>query len=118
MPYIIILVASAIAQSFLPWWIIAPIAFLAGMLKSTSAKSAFAAGVGAITTLWVAYAFYLNISSDGLMLDRIGNLFAENLKFLKNVPFTASFFTIMALIGSLVGGFSALAGYQFRQIIK
>lgn len=118
MPYIIILVVSAIAQLFLPWWVIAPIAFLVGMMKSNSASGSFFAGAGAIATLWIAYAFYLNISSDGLMLDRIGNLFSESLKFLKNIPYTVSFFAIMALIGGLVGGFSALAGYQFKQLVK
>lgn len=118
MAYIIILIVSAIAQLFLPWWVIAPITFLVGMMMSASAKGAFATGAGAIATLWIAYALYLNISSEGLMLNRIGSLFAESLKFLKNVPFTASFFTIMTLIGSLVGGFSALAGYQFKQLVK
>lgn len=118
MPFIIILVASAIAQLFLPWWVIAPIAFLVGMMKSPSAGKAFFAGAGAIAILWIAYALYLNLSSDGLMLDRIGNLFAESLKFLKSVPYSVSFFVIMALIGGLVGGFSALAGYQFKQLTK
>ena|SRR6218665_306036 len=118
MPYIIILVVSAIAQLFLPWWVIAPIAFLVGMIQSKSSSGSFFAGAGAITTLWIAYAFYLNFASDGLMLDRIGGLFSESLKFLKNIPYTVSFFTIMALIGGLVGGFSALAGYQFKQLVK
>lgn len=118
MPFIIILVASAIAQLFLPWWVIAPIAFLVGMWKSPSAGKAFLAGAGAIAALWIAYALYLNLSNDGLMLDRIGNLFAESLKFLKSIPYSISFFVIMALIGGLVGGFSALAGYQLKQLIK
>lgn len=118
MPYILILIVSAIAQMFLPWWIIAPIAFAVGLVASKSASGAFFAGAGAIATLWIAYALYLNVSADGLMLDRIGNLFAENLKFLKNMPFTLSFFAIMALIGGLVGGFSALAGYQLKRLVK
>jgi len=118
MTYIRILVISAIAQFFLPWWVIAPIAFLVGMFTSKSGKGAWLAGAGAIATLWIAYAAYLNITNDGLMLDRIGNLFADSLKFLNSVPFSVSFFLIMALIGGLVGGFSALAGYQFRQLIK
>lgn len=118
MPFIIILIVSAIAQLFLPWWVIAPIAFLVGMIMSPSAGKAFLAGAGAIAILWIAYALYLNTASDGLMLDRIGNLFAESLKFLKNIPYTISFFAIMAIIGGLVGGFSALAGYQLKQLIK
>ncbi|RFS16234.1 hypothetical protein [Emticicia sp. C21] len=118
MSYIIILIVSAIAQLFLPWWVIAPIAFLVGMMKSKSSSGSFFAGAGAIATLWIAYALYLNMSSDGLMLDRVGGLFLESMKFLKNIPYTLSFFVIMALIGGLVGGFSALAGYQFKQLTK
>ncbi|PLK42348.1 hypothetical protein [Emticicia sp. TH156] len=118
MAYILILVISAIAQMFLPWWVIAPIAFIVGMFKTSSGKGAWLAGAAAIATLWIAYAAYLNITHEGLMLDRIGNLFADNLKFLNSIPFSVSFFLIMALIGGLVGGFSALAGYQLRQLIK
>lgn len=118
MNYIIILIVSAIAQYFLPWWVIAPISFVVGAWRSDSGKAAYFAAAGAIATLWVAYAAYLHISSGGFMLEKIGALFAESLKFLKNMPLTITFFAIMAIIGSQVAGLSATAGYHFRQLFK
>jgi hypothetical protein len=118
MNYIIILIVSAIAQYFLPWWIIAPISFAIGAWRTTSGKDAYLAAAGAIMTLWIAYAAYLNITSGGIMLEKIGGLFSESLKFLKNMPLTVTFFTIMAIIGSQVAGLSAMAGYHFRQLLK
>jgi hypothetical protein len=118
MNYIIILVVSAIAQYFLPWWVVAPISFAIAAWRSESALNAYAAAAAAIATLWIAYAAYLNISSGGIMIEKIGGLFSENIKFLKNLPVTPTFFTIMALIGSQVAGLSATAGYHFRQLFK
>lgn len=106
------------AQLFLPWWVIAPISFIVAAWKSESVAGAVAASTGAIVTLWTAYATYLNISTDGVMLQKIGGMFAENISILKKLPITGSFFTIMILIGSTVAGFSATAGYHFRQLLK
>ncbi len=118
MNYIIILIVSAIAQYFLPWWVIAPICFAIGAWKSETALGAYGAAAGAITSLWVGYATYLNMSTDGIMVQKVGSLFSENLKFLKDLPITPTFITIMTLIGSQVAGLSATAGYHFRQLFK
>ena len=118
MNYLIILVVSAIAQCFLPWWVIAPISFSIAALKSETALGAYASAALAISSLWVGYATYLNMSTDGIMLQKIGGLFSENLKFLKNMPITPTFIIIMTLIGSQVAGLSAIAGYHFRQLFK
>lgn len=118
MNYIIILIVSAVAQYFLPWWVIAPIAFAICAWKSETALRAYAAAAGAIATLWVGYAIFLNVSNEGIMIQKIAGLFSENIKFLKNLPVTPTFFTIMAIIGSQVAGLSATAGYHFRQLFK
>ena len=118
MTYIIILIVSAVAQYFLPWWVIAPIAFAICAWKSKTAFGAYVAAAGAIATLWVGYAFYLNSNNDGIILDKIAGLFSENIKFLKNLPVTPTYFLIMAIIGSQVAGLSATAGYHFRQFFK
>jgi hypothetical protein len=118
MNYVIILVVSAIAQYFLPWWVIAPISFAIAAWKSETALGAYGAAAGAITTLWVGYATFLNSTTDGIMVQKIGGLFAENLKFLKDLPVTPTFFTIMTIICSQVAGLSATAGYHFRQLFK
>ncbi len=118
MTYIIILIVSAVAQYFLPWWIIAPIAFAISAWKSKTALGAYIAAAAAIATLWVSYAAFLNSSNEGIMVQKIGGLFSENIKFLKNLPVTPTFFVIMAIIGSQVAGLSATAGYYFRQLFK
>ena len=118
MTYIIILIVSAVAQYFLPWWVIAPISFAIAAWRSGSAFAAYATAAAAIATLWVGYAIFLNRSTDGVMVQKIGSLFSENLKFLKNLPITLTFFTIMAIIGSQVAGLSAMAGFHFRQFFK
>ncbi|WP_394992064.1 hypothetical protein [Emticicia sp.] len=118
MNYIIILIVSAIAQCFFPWWIIAPISFAVGAWRSESGKGAYVAAACAIATIWIVYATYLNMTTGGIMLEKIGSLFAESLKFLKNMPLTITFFVIMAIIGSQVAGLSATAGYHFRQLLK
>lgn len=118
MNYIIILVVSAVAQYFLPWWVIAPVSFSIAAWKSETALGAYAAAAAAISSLWVGYATYLNMSTDGIMVQKVGALFAENLKFLKDMPITPTFIIIMTLIGSQVAGLSATAGYHFRQLFK
>ncbi|WP_064198269.1 MULTISPECIES: hypothetical protein [Emticicia] len=118
MNYIIILIVSAIAQYFLPWWVIAPISFAIGAWKSKTAFGAYIAAAGAMATLWVGYAFFLNSNNEGIMLQKIAGLFSESIKFLKNLPETPTFFIITAIIGSQVAGLSAIAGYHFRQLLK
>ena len=81
MNYIIILIVSAVAQYYLPWWVIAPIAFAIGAWKSETAFGAYAAAAGAIATLWVGYATFLNSANEGIMVQKIGGLFSENIKF-------------------------------------
>ena len=118
MNYIIILIISAIAQYFLPWWIIAPISFGIAAWKSATARGAYISAAAAVASLWIGYAIFLNITNDGIMIQKIGGLFSENLKFLKKLPVTPTFFTIMTIIGSQVAGLSAIAGYHFRQLFK
>ncbi len=118
MNYIIILIVSAVAQYFLPWWVVAPISFGIAAWKSDTALGAYGSAAAAISTLWVGYATFLNMSNEGIMVQKIAGLFSENLKFLKNLPATPTFFAIMTIIGSQVAGLSAMAGYHFRALLK
>ena len=118
MNYIIILIVSAVAQYFLPWWVIAPISFGVAAWKPNTALGAYTSAAAAITTLWVGYATFLNMSNEGIMIQKIAGLFSENLKFLKNLPVTPTFFAIMAIIGSQVAGLSAVAGHHFKALLK
>ncbi len=114
----VFILIAALAQVFFPWWIIAPISFGWAIWNAESAGKSYGKAALAIALLWIAYALYLNNVSEGLMLEKIGNLFSENIKALKNLPTTATFMLIMAIIGSQVAGISALAGHYFKQLIK
>ena len=118
MLYFLILVISAIASYFLPWWVIAPIAFLLCAWKAEDGLKAYAIPAAAITTLWVAYATYLNVSTGGVISQNIGHLFTANSPFLQKLPTVGLLMFVMTLIGANVAGFAGLAGFHFRQLLK
>ncbi|MCU0325488.1 MAG: hypothetical protein MUF45_09595 [Spirosomaceae bacterium] len=118
MTYIIILIISAVAQYFLPWWVIAPISFIFCAWKSESAKGAYAAAAGAIASVWTAYTIYLNSTTDSIMANKIAALFTFGSSFLEKLP-TAGYLGFVAiLLASTVAGLSGVAGYNFRQLFK
>jgi hypothetical protein len=118
MTYIIILIVSAIAQFFLPWWVIAPISFAFCAWKSESAKGAYAAAAGAAATVWTAYTTYINMATDSIMASKIAALFTFGVGFLEKLP-TAGYLGFVAiLLASTVAGLSGVAGYQFRQLFR
>lgn len=110
MLYLLILIICAVAQFFLPWWVIAPIAFGCAYFKGESATKAFSVGTAAVTTLWVAYAWYQHYTSGGVLSAQMANL----LPLKGNVGYLVA---ITGIIGGVVGGFSALSGYLFRGVL-
>ena len=118
MLYTLIIILSAIGSYFLPWWVIAPICFLLCAWKAENGLKAYGIAAAAITTLWVAYATYLNVSSGGIMVGRIAELFTAGSPFLAKLPKVGFVMTAMTLIGANVAGFAGAAGYHFRQLFK
>lgn len=118
MLYALIIILSAVGSYFLPWWVIAPISFALCAWKAENGLKAYAIPAAAITTLWVGYATYLNISTGGIMAGRIAELFTANSTFLTKLPKAAFLMTAMTLVGANVAGFSGAAGYYFRQLFK
>ena len=53
MLFLLILIISLILQFFLPWWIIALVAFGLSFWKAQTASQAFGSGFAAIFVLWV-----------------------------------------------------------------
>jgi hypothetical protein len=114
MNLIIILIISAIAQYFLPWWVIAPISFVFCAWKSDSPKAAYIAAAGAIALLWTAYLVYLNISTGGVLTDKVAKIFTAG-SALEKLPAIGFLGAVTMLIGSQVAGLSGLAGHYFRK---
>ena len=94
---------STIFQQFLPWYVIAIIAFVVGYLIKQSALSAFAAGFIAIFLLWVAYAAVLSHANNDLLAQKVATLIPLN----GNVTLLL---LITGTIGGLVSGVAAMSG--------
>ncbi len=111
-PTLIIAVLSAIAQVFLPWWVIAPIAFIVCFWQSDTAGKAFLGGTASVTLVWAAYVGFLNFQNQGVLAARMGELLFK----MPNNP--GLLLTITPLIGGVVGGVSGLAGFYVRQVVS
>ncbi len=108
--FFLILALSFVLQFFLPWWIIAPVAFGLSLWKSTSARQAFLAGFSAIFFLWAAMALVIHLRNEGILTAKIAALFS--------LPFPSLMILVTALIGGLVGGIAALSGFYWKQFLK
>lgn len=114
MLFIIILIVSLILQLFLPWWIIAIIAFAFSAWKALSGKHAFMHAFTAIFLLWVVVGLLKTIPNENILVNRVGEMLM--------LPF-AEFNWIIVLfvtgiIGGLVAGLSGLAGFYLRELFR
>jgi hypothetical protein len=111
MLYTLILIISAVAQYFGPWWTMPVVCFALCFWKSDTAKGAYAVAFAAIGTLWVGYALFLDNATKGVITQKITSLF------LQNAPYKSLLFTATSLIGSTVAGFAGMAGYYCRKAL-
>ena len=101
-PIIAIAIMSAIAQNFLPWWIIAPIAFTMTYMLRLKPFESFLAGFVALFLLWAGMAFFIDRANEHILSQRIALLLHLSQPMLLIV--------ITGLIGGLVAGFAGLSG--------
>jgi hypothetical protein len=96
------IIGCFIVQYFLPWWTMALIALVAGYVFHNSGKVSFASGFLGAGLLWLAMAYYMDVTTQSILTDKVNKLFPLNV------------FIMMTIIGGLVGGFSALTGTLMR----
>jgi hypothetical protein len=105
---ILIAVMSLLAQLILPWWSIALVAFAVCFWRSPSGGQAFLYGFAGVALIWLGYSLLIQLQTDGLFIGRMSELlFKTNSGVLPAL--------VTALLGGLVGGLAALAGYLMRQ---
>ncbi len=106
--YLIILVATAVLQLFMPWWVIVLVPFAVCLWRSRHPGKAYAASLAAVSTVWLTYATFIHNGTEGNMSNRIAELFS--------LPNGAVLLTIVSLLSGFVAGFAGLAGYYVRQL--
>ncbi len=110
----LIIIISLILQFFLPWWIIALVAFALASWKARSAGQAFGSGFMAIFLLWILMGVFKSVPNEHLLANRVGEMFM-----LPPGSFNWIFMLLATgIIGGLVGGISALAGFLSANAFK
>lgn len=113
MLFLLIAIISLILQLFLPWWIIAPVAFGLAAWKASSGKYAFVSAFFAILLVWIVAGLIHTIPNENILANRVGTML--------NLPDNSINWIIVLLltgiIGGLASGFSALAGFFAKDAI-
>jgi hypothetical protein len=111
---LIIAIISLILQFFLPWWIIAPIAFGLSFLMAKSGKQAFGSAFLAIFLLWIVMGLIHTLPNENILANKVGTMLS-----LPDASFNwIIVLLITGIIGGLASGFSGLSGFLFKEAVK
>ncbi|GAB3267766.1 hypothetical protein GCM10027347_36870 [Larkinella harenae] len=111
LPLLLIALLSALAQLFLPWWVVAVVAFGVCFWRSRTGWRAFGNGFAGIAVVWFLYALVIHLQTDGILTERMAVLFFKT-------PSPVFLLALTPLLGGLVGGFAGLAGQQLRTVFS
>lgn len=102
------LILSFVAGIYLPWWSIAPAAFIvAAFIRQTPFKS-FLSGFLGLFILWGGLAQWIDVKNQGLLSQKIATI----------IPLGGSAFLLVlvtGLLGAVVAGMAALSGSYIRK---
>lgn len=110
MLFLLILIISLVFQFFLPWWVIAPVAFGVAIWKAQTARRAFGSGFLAIFMLWIVMSLIQSIPNENLLANRV----AEMLTLPASSFGWLIILLVTGIVGGLVAGLCALAGFYCR----
>lgn len=105
---LLVILLSAAACLFLPWWVIAVVAFIISVLIPQGPGRSFLTGFIALFILWGGLSWYLSAGNQHILANKISLLMLKS---------EGSFLLILVtgVIGALVAGFAALAGSFVRR---
>jgi len=107
---ILIALLAALFTAFLPWWTIGVAAFIIAFISGKRGGSSFLAGFLAIFLFW----FVWSVTVDA----RNGHLLSSRMAVLFKLPGNVLFMIVSALVGGLVGGFSAWSGAAIGRYLR
>ena len=105
---LLIAILSLLAQLVLPWWSLAPVAFLVCFWRGESVSRSFLYGFLGVALVWLGYALLIQGRTDG---DFVGRVTALLFKSDNAIILTLT----TVVLSGLVGGSSGIAGFLTRQ---
>lgn len=124
---VLILGLGYLLNLYLPFWTVAILTFVVGVLFSRSRKRrmfgkkpppvrSFWSGFLAVGILWGGMALYLNAANEGFLATKMATLIAGE----GGLPMPGDTFMILiaTLMGGFLGGFSAMSGNFLGEILK
>ena len=105
---VLIALLSVAACLYLPWWVIAVVAFIVAAAIPQQPGRSFLTGFIALFLLWGSLSWYLSNNNEHILAHKISVLMLK-------MDSPALLIFVTALIGSLVAGFAALAGSYVRK---
>jgi len=106
---VLIALLSVATCLYLPWWVIAVVAFVVAALIPQKPALSFLTGFIALFLLWGLLAWYISDNNSHLLAHKASLLILK-------VDSPAELIAVTALLGALVAGFAALAGSYLRKI--
>ena len=104
---IIIAMLSGISEYFFPWWTVAIVAFVATAAAGLHSGRAFLAGFLGVMLLWLTISLIIDFRNDHILSGRMAELF--------QLPHSAIFILLSAVVGGLVGGLAGWSGAVVRK---
>lgn len=105
--FLVIGILSYVAGLFYPWWSLAVIAFLITLVVPQRPFPAFLTAFLSIFVLWFSMAFFIDLSNDHIMGNRIAELFLH-------APSSILIAVISGVIGGIVAGLAAVCASFLR----
>jgi hypothetical protein len=108
----IILIAALayLAELFFPWWSVVVAAFLINAIIYTKGGSSFLSGFLGIGLLWLIIGWNIDAANASLLSSKVSQVLRVNS--------TIALLALTFIVGGLAGGFGALAGSHFKNLIK
>jgi hypothetical protein len=107
--FLLVLLLGFILSLFLPWWISSLISFGLAFRLAKHPGQAFAAGFGGIGLGWFLYSLFWHWRNGGILAPKLGVLLG--------LPHSLLLLVLGLIIGGLVGGTAAVAGFYCRRLI-
>ena len=99
---LLVVLFTFIGQYFLPWWGIFLSTGVVGLLISNKGYQTFIAGFIAISGLWFAQIYAIDLANESILSAKIAAIFTLNS--------SLQLMLVTSLIGGICGGFGALSG--------